>query len=68
MILAAGLAAGQEGTPGEGEATGTTGPAPAERGWFLYEIYCMDWHGKNGDGSGTAARDRTVGLAAPGRE
>jgi hypothetical protein len=62
MALVAGLATGQEGAPGEREATGTTGPAPAERGRFLYEIYCLDCHGEHGDGSGTVARERDLDL------
>ena len=62
VALMAGLVTGQEGAPGEREATGATGPAPAERGRFLYEIYCMDCHGEHGDGSGTAAREPDLDL------
>jgi mono/diheme cytochrome c family protein len=62
MALVAGLAAGQDRAPGEREATGATGPDAAERGRFLYEIYCMDCHGERGEGSGTVPRERDLAL------
>jgi mono/diheme cytochrome c family protein len=62
--LVAGLVTGQEGAP-DGRETGVTDEAEgelAERGRFLYEIYCMDCHGESGEGNGTVAREREFEL------
>jgi mono/diheme cytochrome c family protein len=60
--LAVELYAGQEPSAGENETVESEERQLAERGRFLFGIYCVDCHGEDGRGNDEVARERGLEL------